>query len=69
MLKVGAPGELINVEIGEDITIWEFALAMAKINSYKGKNSFETSKPGNTPRKLLEVSRFNPLDLRIKIKL
>ena len=69
MLKVGAPGELINVGTGEDITIREFALDMAKIVGYQGEISFDTSKPDGTPRKLLDVSRINSLGWRAKIEL
>ena len=69
MLNVGAPGELINVGTGEDITIREFASTMAKIVGYQGEISFDTSKPDGTPRKLLDVSRINSLGWRAKIEL
>ena len=68
-LKVGAPGELINVGTGEDITIRDFALVMAKIVGYQGEITFDTSKPDGTPRKLLDVSRINSLGWRAKIEL
>ena len=69
MLNVGAPGELVNVGTGEDITIREFALTMAKVVGYQGEISFDTSKPDGTPRKLLDVSRINSLGWRAKIEL
>ena len=69
MLNVGAPGELINVGTGKDITIREFALTMAKVVGYQGAISFDTSRPDGTPRKLLDVSRINSLGWRAKIEL
>ena len=69
MLKVGAPGELINVGTGEETTIRDFASEMAKIVGYQGEITFDTSKPDGTPRKLLDVSRINSLGWKAKIEL
>lgn len=69
MLKVGAPGELINVGTGVDTTIREFAFTMARIVGYQGEIIFDKSKPDGTPQKLLDVSRINSLGWRAKIEL
>ena len=69
MLEVGAPGELINVGTGEDLTIRDFSILMAEVVGYEGKINFDTSKPDGTPRKLLDVSKIHALGWRHKIDL
>ena len=69
MLEVGAPGELINVGTGEDITIRDFSILMAEVIGYEGKMNFDTTKPDGTPRKLLDVSKIHALGWRHKIEL
>ncbi|MES2751411.1 MAG: GDP-L-fucose synthase [Pseudomonadota bacterium] len=54
-------GGLVNVGIGDDITIAEFARVVAKIVGYAGKISFDPSRPDGAPRKLLDVSRLEQL--------
>lgn len=51
-------GAVINVGCGEDVSIKELSLLMAKTVGYKGEIIFDTSKPDGTPRKLLDVSRL-----------
>ena len=46
----------INVGAGKEISIADFAAAVAKTVGYKGKLVFDTSKPDGTPRKLLDSS-------------
>lgn len=69
MLEVGAPGELINVGTGEDLTIRDFSILLAEVVGYEGKINFDTSKPDGTPRKLLDVSKIHALGWRHKIEL
>jgi len=47
---------LINVGMGEDVTIKYLAELIGGIIGYSGKILFDTSKPDGTPRKLMDVS-------------
>lgn len=53
--------EFVNVGVGEDVSIKELAELVKKVVGYKGKLTFDTSKPDGTPRKLLDVSRLNSI--------
>jgi GDP-L-fucose synthase len=55
---------LINVGIGEDISIAELAESVAKVCGYHGEIRWDPSKPDGTPRKLLDVQRINDLGWR-----
>lgn len=59
----------INVGSGEDYTIKELVLLIAKIVDFKGEIIFDKSKPDGTPRKLLDVSRLNRLGWKYSIPL
>lgn len=48
----------INVGTGQDVTIAELAQTIALITGFKGKVSFDPTKPDGTPRKLMDVSRL-----------
>jgi GDP-L-fucose synthase len=61
--------ELINVGVGEDLTICELAELMSKVVGYDGALRFDPSKPDGTPRKLLDVSRIHALGWKAKIAL
>ena len=61
--------EIINVGVGEDITIGDFALQVAQTVGFLGHIVFDTAKPDGTPRKLLDVSRLSELGWRAKISL
>ena len=50
---------MINVGIGEDITIRDLAELTADVVGYKGKIVFDRSKPDGTMQKLLDVSRLS----------
>jgi GDP-L-fucose synthase len=60
---------LINVGIGEDISIAELAECVAKVVGYHGEIRWDPSKPDGTPRKLLDVQRINDLGWRATISL
>jgi GDP-L-fucose synthase len=62
-------GELINIGVGEDLTIQELAELIRDIIGYKGDIVFDTSKPDGTPQKLLDVTRMNNLGWKAKIPL
>ena len=52
---------LINVGVGEDITIRELAEQVKSAVGYNGELTFDTTKPDGTPRKLLDVARLHGL--------
>ena len=59
----------INVGLGNDVTIAELANTVAKATGYKGKISFDTSKPDGAPRKLMDSSRINHLGWQANVEL
>lgn len=61
--------ELINVGVGEDISIIELAELVAHIVGFSGEIVFDRTKPDGTPRKLLDVSRISARGWRPKIGL
>ena len=48
----------INVGTGKDVTIREMAGAMKQVVEYKGKLTFDTTRPDGAPRKLIDVTRL-----------
>ena len=69
LMKTCSSEELVNVGTGEDITIAEFARVVAATVGYRGEVGFDPSKPGGTPRKLLDVSRLAKLGWRASTSL
>ncbi|QNB47094.1 NAD-dependent epimerase/dehydratase family protein [Thermanaerosceptrum fracticalcis] len=61
--------EIINIGVGEDISIRELALLIKEIVEYKGDIIWNTSKPDGTPRKLLDISRLTSLGWKAKVSL
>ena len=49
----------INVGTGSDCSIRELAELVASVTGFRGRITFDTSKPDGTPRKLLDVSRLS----------
>lgn len=60
---------IVNVGVGEDVSIRELAGLIARVTGYRGKLSFDLSKPDGTPRKLLDVSRLSAMGWRARIPL
>lgn len=60
---------LVNIGVGEDISIKDLALLIKKITNYNGELKFDTSKPDGTPRKLMDVSKLHALGWKHKIGL
>ncbi|MBD3166625.1 NAD-dependent epimerase/dehydratase family protein [bacterium] len=52
---------LINVGVGEDLSIADLATLIGESVGYEGEIRYDTSKPDGTPRKLLDVSRLHSL--------
>jgi GDP-L-fucose synthase len=59
----------VNVGWGVDVSIAELARLVADTVGYKGKLSFDLSKPDGAPRKLLDTSRLAALGWTPKIAL
>lgn len=57
---------LVNIGVGEDLTIRELAEMVREVVGYQGEIEFDTSKPDGTPRKLLDVTRLNALGWRAR---
>jgi GDP-L-fucose synthase len=49
---------LVNIGVGEDLSIRELAELVKRVVGYGGEIVFDASKPDGTPRKLLDVSRL-----------
>jgi len=60
---------IINIGVGEDLTIRELAEMIREIVGFDGDILWDTSKPEGTPRKLLDVSRIKSLGWTPKIAL
>lgn len=59
----------INVGTGRDCSIKELASTIASVVGYKGKITFDSTKPDGTPRKLLDVNRLAALGWTSKLSL
>ena len=60
---------LVNVGVGDDVSILELAELVVKIVGYEGKIITDTTKPDGTPRKLMDVSKLNAQGWKAKIPL
>jgi GDP-L-fucose synthase len=60
---------LVNIGVGEDISILELAQLIQKIVGYKGKIILDKTKPDGTPRKLMDVSKLHNMGWKAKINL
>lgn len=61
--------QVINVGVGEDLSIRDLATVVANIVGFDGEILTDPSKPDGTPRKLLDVSRLSDLGWRAHISL
>lgn len=61
--------EIINVGVGNDISIKELAELIQTIVGYEGEIVFNRSIPDGTPRKLVDVTKINNLGWEAKISL
>jgi GDP-L-fucose synthase len=55
---------LVNLGVGEDVTIKELAGLVGEVVGFDGELVFDTTKPDGTPRKLMDVSRLNGMGWR-----
>ena len=68
MNRYDAPG-LINIGVGEDISITELTDLIKNIVGFNGDIRYDPTKPDGTPRKLMDVSKLNALGWRASIPL
>lgn len=61
--------ELVNIGVGEDISIKDLAELIKSIVGYEGDIIFDTEKPDGTPRKLMDVSKIHSLGFKHKTDL
>ena len=61
--------ELVNIGVGQDISIKELAEKVRETVGYDGMVEFNTEKPDGTPRKLVDVTKLNGLGWKSKTPL
>ncbi len=61
--------EIINIGVGEDLSIAELAGMVRDVVGFTGQILFDASKPDGTPRKLVDTSKINTLGWKAKIRL
>jgi GDP-L-fucose synthase len=60
---------LVNIGVGEDISIKDLALLVKQTVGFSGELKFDTTKPDGTPRKLMDVSKLHSFGWMHKINL
>ena len=60
---------LVNIGVGEDISILDLANLVKKIVGFEGEIITDTTKPDGTPRKLMDVSKLNALGWKASVSL
>jgi GDP-L-fucose synthase len=60
---------VVNIGVGEDLTIRQLAEAVREVVGYQGNIEFDSTKPDGTPRKLMDVSRLHSLGWHAKTTL
>lgn len=68
MQNYNEPG-LVNIGVGEDISIKDLANLVKKITGFQGEIVWDTSKPDGTPRKLMDVGKLHSFGWKAKIGL
>jgi GDP-L-fucose synthase len=69
LMQRGYDGPLLNIGVGEDLSIAELARLVCRVVGFEGELVFDRSKPDGTPRKLLDVGRLQALGWRARIAL
>ncbi len=60
---------IVNIGVGDDVTITEFAETLARVIGWTGRFDYDRSRPDGTPRKLVDTARINALGWRAGIGL
>jgi GDP-L-fucose synthase len=61
--------EIINLGVWKDIKLKDLALLIRNIVDFEGEIKYDLSRPDGRSRKLLKVSRMNPLAWKPKISM
>jgi GDP-L-fucose synthase len=69
LLRLENPPDLINVGLGTDVSIRELTELVAAVVGFKGRITWDSTKPDGTPRKLMDVSRLTALGWKARIGL
>jgi len=69
LMKNYSDAGLVNIGIGEDISILDLAILVKKVVGFEGDILTDTSKPDGTPRKLMDVSKLSNLGWKAQITL
>lgn len=69
ILKLENPPDWVNMGTGTDVTIKELTETVASAVGFKGRITWDASKPDGTPRKLMDVSRLSGLGWKARIGL
>ena len=69
LMKTYSAAGMVNIGVGVDISIAEFARLVADAVGYAGMIRFDTTRPDGTPQKLLDVSRLTALGWRARTSL
>jgi GDP-L-fucose synthase len=64
LLRTYSDEGIVNIGVGEDLSIAEFARLVGSVVGYRGAITFDPSKPDGTPRKLVDTARINALGWR-----
>jgi len=60
---------LVNIGVGEDVTIRELASTVKQVVGYEGGITFDATKPDGSPRKLLDTSHLSEIGWRAQTSL
>lgn len=69
VLSTESEPPLVNIGVGEDVTIRALAELVADVVGFAGELRWDASKPDGTPRKLLDVSRLRDAGWTAKVSL
>ncbi len=58
LMNVYEAPDIINVGVGDDISIHDLALLIRSVTGFRGEIVYDHSKPDGTPRKLVDVTRI-----------
>ena len=61
--------DIVNVGVGNDVSIRELAESIQKVVGFDGTLEFDSTKPDGTPRKLMNVDRLTNIGWTAKISL
>ena len=61
--------EIVNIGVGEDISIRDVAVLVASIVGFDGEIVYDSSRPDGTPRKLVDATKINSLGWKASITL